>query len=55
MRGWERRASYRLRSNAAMVIAVLVALSFHAQIEAWWVGVGSVQLPILYMVMSSES
>ena len=46
---------FMLRSNAAMAIAVLVALSFHAQIEAWWVGVGSVQLPILYMVMSSES
>jgi len=30
-------------------IASLAALILHAQFEAWWVGVGSVQLPLFYV------
>lgn len=43
-----------LRSDTSIVISVLIALIFHAQIEGWWVGVGSIHLPLFYLVMSSE-
>lgn len=46
--------SLTVQTETAFAIAVLAALIFHAQIEGWWVGVGSVQLPTLFLVMSSE-
>lgn len=42
------------RTEIAFTLAVLSALIFHAQIEGWWVGVGSIHLPTLFLVMSSE-
>ncbi len=36
--------------NNAMIASVILALAFHAQIEAWWVGVGSIELPLFFMV-----
>ncbi|QQS35717.1 MAG: O-antigen ligase family protein [Ignavibacteriales bacterium] len=42
------------RTEAAFAIAVLAALIFHAQIEGWWVGVGSVQLPEFFLMLSVE-
>lgn len=35
--------------NTAFMISAIVALCFHAQIEAWWIGVGSIQLPLFFM------
>lgn len=32
------------------LISVIIALCFHAQLEAWWVGIGSIQLPLFYMI-----
>ncbi len=40
-----------VRINSSMMIAVLLAYSFNAQIEAWWVGVGSIQLPLFFMLL----
>jgi hypothetical protein len=45
---------FALRSDAAIVISVLAALIFHAQIEGWWVGVGSVQLPMVFLMLNDE-
>jgi len=37
----------------ALLISVIVALILHAQFEAWWVGVGSVQLPLFFLILGS--
>ena len=34
-----------------LLLSVIVAFCSHAQFEAWWVGVGSVQLPLFFMVI----
>lgn len=39
------------RINIAMMIAIILAFTVNAQIEAWWVGVGSIQLPLFFMVL----
>lgn len=33
------------------MIAVLVGFCFHAQVEAWWIGVGSIEQPIFFMLL----
>jgi hypothetical protein len=42
-----------IKLEAAFLIGVLVAFCFHAQVEAWWVGVGSIELPIFYTIMGN--
>ena len=39
------------RIYIAFLIALIAALCFHAQIEAWWVGVGSIELPLFFMIL----
>ncbi|MBK9284680.1 MAG: O-antigen ligase family protein [Sphingobacteriaceae bacterium] len=46
-----RSAMLEDKMAAAFLIAVLVGLCFHAQVEAWWVGVGSIELPIFYFLL----
>jgi len=36
-------------SVSSILIVALAALLLHAQFEAWWVGVGSVQLPLFFI------
>ena len=38
-----------LTTNYSLLTATIAALLLHAQFEAWWVGVGSVQLPIFFI------
>jgi O-antigen ligase len=40
-----------LASHFSLLTAFLVAFLVHAQFEAWWVGVGSVQLPLFYIIL----
>ncbi len=47
-------------THYSLLTAALAAFLIHAQFEAWWVGVGSVQLPLFYIyfgliVLSSKS
>ena len=39
------------RISSIMILAVMIGYCFHAQIEAWWVGVGSIQLPLFFMIL----
>ncbi|MHB8338757.1 MAG: O-antigen ligase family protein [Ignavibacteriaceae bacterium] len=32
-----------------LILSFLIAFLFHGQFEAWWVGVGSIQLPLFFM------
>lgn len=38
------------RTDIIFLLSVIAALCFHAQFEAWWVGIGSIQLPIFFMI-----
>lgn len=38
-----------LTTHYSLLTAALAAFIFHAQFEGWWVGVGSVQLPLFYI------
>ncbi len=38
-----------LTTNYSLLTAALAAFLLHAQFEAWWVGVGSVQLPLFFL------
>ena len=38
-----------LTTHYPLLTAALAALLLHAQFEAWWVGVGSVQLPLFFV------
>ena len=38
-----------LTTNYSLLTAALAAFFLHAQFEAWWVGVGSVQLPLFFI------
>lgn len=38
-------------THYAILISVLAALIVHAQFEAWWVGPGSIQLPIYLIIL----
>ncbi len=40
---------------ASLLIASLSAFIFHAQFEAWWVGPGSVQLPLFYFYVGTAA
>lgn len=44
-------SSERKRNYIAFLIALIAAFCFHAQIEAWWVGVGSIELPMFFMIL----
>jgi O-antigen ligase len=35
----------------AIIISIVVALTIHTQFEAWWVGVGSIQLPLFFFYL----
>lgn len=35
----------------AIILSALFAFILHAQFEAWWVGVGSVQLPLFFIYL----
>lgn len=39
------------RVNIAALFAVLVSYSFHAQIEGWWLGIGSVWFPLFFIIL----
>ena len=41
----------RSELETAFMIAVFAAFTFHAQIEAWWVGVGSIEMPLFFLVL----
>lgn len=41
--------------NHSILIASLVAFLLHAQFEAWWVGVGSIQLPLFFIFLGLMS
>ncbi len=38
-----------LTTHYSLLTAALAAFIFHAQFEGWWVGVGSVQLPLFFL------
>lgn len=38
--------------TSSILLSSLVALFVHAQFEGWWSGVGSIELPILYVILS---
>jgi len=38
-----------LTTHYSLLTAALTAFILHAQFEAWWVGVGSVQLPLFLL------
>jgi O-antigen ligase len=40
-------------SNSVFLFSVLIALILHAQFEAWWVGVGSTELPVFYILLGN--
>ena len=40
--------NYLIRS---FILSYLIAISFHAQIESWWTGVSSTQLPFFYFMI----
>ena len=57
-RYWEkedRRKYLEDRMNTAFLISVIIAFCFHAQIEAWWVGVGSIELPLFYFLIGGNN
>lgn len=41
----------QLTTHYSLLTAALAALILHAQFEAWWVGVGSVQLPLFFIFL----
>lgn len=40
-----------LTTNCSLLTAALAAFLVHSQFEAWWVGVGSVQLPLFFVYL----
>lgn len=50
-RGDVKRERSNIRMEAAFMIAVLVALSFDAQVEAWWLGAGSWQFLLFFAII----
>lgn len=41
--------NFRSEKETAFIIAVIVGLSFHAQIEGWWLGAGSWQFMLFFL------
>lgn len=37
--------------NHTIILSAIIAFIVHAQFEAWWVGVGSVQLPLFFLYL----
>lgn len=58
---WHLLTSFKIKNSrlknlnseceAAFLFAVLIGFCFHAQVEAWWVGVGSFGLPLFFMIL----
>jgi hypothetical protein len=44
-----------VRYQSAIIKSVLIALVVHAQFEAWWVGVGSIHLPLFYFYLGTAA
>jgi hypothetical protein len=40
-----------LTTTYSLLTAALAAFLLHAQFEAWWIGVGSVQLPLFFVYL----
>lgn len=39
--------------TSALIVCVLIGMCLHAQLEGWWLGVGSVQFPLFMSVMGT--
>jgi len=47
--GFRHPASGIQKPTTSILLSSLAAFILHAQFEAWWVGVGSVQLPLFFV------
>lgn len=44
-----------LNNQSTIIKSILIALIIHAQFEAWWVGVGSIHLPMFYFYLGQAA
>jgi hypothetical protein len=48
-RFFSRKGGIRMTIHYSLITAAVAAFLLHSQFEAWWVGVGSVQLPLFFV------